>query len=90
MPVTRYLFPSSRRASGGTLSLGMSILMELEGSETFAFITSCQIIWPLRERNQLMKTLAALGFAALLMRARPLFPLVLISAAASLRKLRSN
>jgi hypothetical protein len=48
--------------------------MELDGSLTFIFMISCQTVCPLRERNQLVKTLAALGCAALLMRARPLLP----------------
>src|SRR5262245_23294901 len=78
-PVTRYFLDSSRLASTGTLSLGMSVLIESEGSITFVFMTACQTVCPLRERNQLANTRAALGWGALLINASPLLPLVLIS-----------
>src|SRR5262245_28116340 len=78
-PVTRYFLPSSRLAGAATLSLGMSILIESDGSSTFVFMTLCQTVCPSRERNQLAKTRAALGLDALLTKANPLFPLVLIS-----------
>src|SRR5262245_40986362 len=78
-PVTRYLRIASRLAGAETLSLGISTLMESEGSSTFVFMTVCQIICPSRERNQLTKTRAALGLDALLTKASPLLPLVLIS-----------
>ena len=38
--------------------------MELEGSTTTWFITRCQVDWPSRDRNQLAKTAAALGWGA--------------------------
>src|SRR4030095_6234252 len=78
-PVTRYFLPSSRLAGAATLSLGMSILMESDGSSTFVFMTACQTVCPSRERNQLAKTRAALRLGALLTKASPLLPLVLIS-----------
>src|SRR6058998_931739 len=73
-PVTRYFLPSSRLAGAATLSLGMSILMESDGSSTFVFMTACQTVCPSRERNQLAKTRAALGLGALLTKASPLLP----------------
>src|SRR5262245_34905624 len=78
-PLTRYFLASSRLAGDGTLSLGMSVLIESEGSITFVFMTACQTVCPLRERNQLANTRAALGWGALLINASPLLPLVLIS-----------
>ena len=78
-PVTRYFLPSSRFAGAVTLSLGISTRIESEGSWTLVFMTVCQTIWPGRERNQLMNIRAVFGFGALLINAKPLLPLVLIS-----------
>jgi len=89
-PVTIYFTPFSRRAAGRTLSFGISILIEFDGSSTFVFMTSCQTICPRRERNQLTKTVAACGCAALLTIASPLLPLRPMPLPASLRCLRSN
>ena len=57
---SRYLTPSTRRARGGTMSLGMSTLRESTASSVFAS-SFWRAIWPLRERSQLIKTFAALG-----------------------------
>ena len=54
-------------------------LMESDGSSTFVFMTVCQTVCPSRERSQLAKTPPALGLGALLTKASPLLPLVLIS-----------
>src|SRR5262249_17016049 len=68
-----------------TLSLGISTLMESEGSSTFVFMPVCQIVCPSRERNQLTKTRPALGLDALLTKPSHLFPLFLFSYLPSLR-----
>jgi hypothetical protein len=43
-PTTLYFFPSTRRPSGKTSSLGISIRIESEASTSFLFITFCHTI----------------------------------------------
>src|SRR5882724_326058 len=59
---SKYFTPACSRLSGGMSSLGISMRRELAGSSTSP--SFCSAICPLRERNQLMKTLAAFGCGA--------------------------
>src|SRR5262249_37770607 len=65
---SRYFRPLISLLSGGRSSFGISIRRELGGSSPYKSRCFCRAICPLRERNQLMKTLAALGFGAPLIR----------------------
>src|SRR6266850_524092 len=59
---SKYFTPACSRLSGGMSSLGISMRRELAGSSTSP--SFCSAICPLRERNQLMKTLPAFGCGA--------------------------
>src|SRR5438128_11930259 len=58
--VTRYFLPSSLRADGETLSFGISIRIESDGSATLIFIASCQTVFPSRDMNLVIITTAAI------------------------------
>src|SRR5438552_18701064 len=73
-PVTRYFLPSSLRADGETLSLGISIRIESDGSATLIFIASCQTVCPSRDQHQLMTTPPALDSRPFLHSAPPPLP----------------
>src|SRR5688572_24232009 len=59
---SKYLPSGASRLVGGTSSLGISIRREFGGSSTSP--SFCSAICPLRDRNQLIKTFAALGCGA--------------------------
>src|SRR5581483_10891970 len=59
---SKYLTPGCMRASAGKSSFGMSMRRELAGSSTSP--SFCSAICPLRDKNQLRKTFAALGCGA--------------------------
>src|SRR5439155_22987472 len=65
---SRYFRPLMSLLSGGRSSFGISILRELGGSSPYRSRCFCSAICPLRERNQLMKTLDAFGCGAPLIR----------------------
>ena len=61
---SKYFTPGCSRASIGTSSLGISMRRELGGSSGSP--NFCKAICPFRERNQLIKTLAAFGMRRLI------------------------
>src|SRR5262245_23087399 len=65
---SRYFRPLISLLSGGRSSFGISIRRELGGTSPYKSKCFCSALCPLRERNQLMKTLAVLGFGAPLIR----------------------
>src|SRR5438132_14157816 len=58
-PATRYFLPSSLRADGETLSLGISSRIESDGSATLIFIASCQTVCRSSDKNLLIKSMSA-------------------------------
>ena len=62
LTTSKYLPSADNRLVGGTSSFGISRRGELGGSS--ASPNFCKAIWPFRERNQLINTLAALGRGA--------------------------